>query len=235
MKSTTAVIIGAILAVGLLALGLCVRSGLKSFNDSQRTVEVKGLATREVPANKVTWPISTKQVGNDLPAVYAQVATTNQAIVEFLKANGLSDSEISIGAPQMTDYRTNRSNNDPIPYNYSVSSVVTVSSTQVDKVRQLINRQGELLSKGIAIVSNDYSNQISYEYTGLNEIKPEMIAEATENAREAAKKFADDSDSKIGKIKSARQGQFTIEDRDSYTPYIKEVRVVTSLTYFLED
>ena len=135
----------------------------------------------------------------------------------------------------MTDYRTNRYNNDPIPYNYSVSSVVTVSSTQVDKVRQLINRQGELLSKGIAVVSNDYSNQISYEYTGLNEIKPEMIAEATENAREAAKKFADDSDSKIGKIKSARQGQFTIEDRDSYTPYIKEVRVVTSLTYFLED
>ena len=62
-----------------------------------------------------------------------------------------------------------------------------------------------------------------------------MIAEATENAREAAKKFADDSDSKIGKIKSARQGQSTIEDRDSYTPYIKEVRVVTSLTYFLED
>ena len=235
MKSTTAIITGAILAVGLLALGRCVRSGLKSFNDSQRTVEVKGLATREVPANKVTWPISTKQVGNDLPAVYAQVASTNQAIVEFLKANGLSDNEISIGAPQMTDYRTNRYNNDPIPYNYSVSSVVTVSSTQVDKVRQLINRQGELLSKGIAVVSNDYSNQISYEYTGLNEIKPEMIAEATENAREAAKKFADDSDSKIGKIKSARQGQFTIEDRDSYTPYIKEVRVVTSLTYFLED
>ena len=235
MKSTTAVITGAILAVGLLALGLCVRSGLKSFNDSQRTVEVKGLATREVPANKVTWPISTKQVGNDLPAVYAQVASINQAIVEFLKANGLSDNEISIGAPQMTDYRTTRYNNDPIPYNYSVSSVVTVSSTQVDKVRQLINRQGELLSKGIAVVSNDYSNQISYEYTGLNEIKPEMIAEATENAREAAKKFADDSDSKIGKIKSARQGQFTIEDRDSYTPYIKEVRVVTSLTYFLED
>ena len=132
---------------------------------------------------------------------HAQVASTNQAIVEFLKANGLSDNEISIGAPQMTDYRTNRYNNDPIPYNYSVSSVVTVSSTQV----------------------------------GLNEIKPEMIAEATENAREAAKKFADDSDSKIGKIKSARQGQFTIEDRDSYTPYIKEVRVVTSLTYFLED
>lgn len=76
---------------------------------------------------------------------------------------------------------------------------------------------------------------MTYDYTELNSIKPEMIAEATKNAREAAKKFADDSDSKIGKIKSARQGQFSVEDRDSYTPYIKEVRVVTTLTYFLED
>lgn len=146
MKSKAIIATGILLAVGLLALGLCVRSGLKSFNDSQRTVEVKGLATREVPANKVTWPISIKQVGNDLPAVYSQVTSTNQAIVEFLKSNGLSDNEISIGAPQMTDYRTRRYNNDPIPYNFSVSSVVTVSSTQVDKVRQLINRQGELLT-----------------------------------------------------------------------------------------
>ena len=135
----------------------------------------------------------------------------------------------------MTDLRTDRYNTQPIPYNYSVTSVVTVSSSQVDKVHGLINRQGELLQKGIAIISSDYSNQITYEYTDLNSIKPEMIAEATQNAREAAKKFADDSDSKIGKIKSARQGQFSIEDRDAYTPYIKQVRVVTSLTYFLED
>lgn len=232
---TSKLIAAALIAIGLLALGLCIRSGLKSFNDSQRTVEVRGLATREVPANHVTWPIVFKQVGNDLPTVYAAVSSTNDAIVAFLKANGIDDKEISVSAPSMTDLRTDRYNTQPIPYNYSVTSVVTVSSSQVDKVHGLINRQGELLQKGIAIISSDYSNQITYEYTDLNSIKPEMIAEATQNAREAAKKFADDSDSKIGKIKSARQGQFTIEDRDAYTPYIKQVRVVTSLTYFLED
>ncbi len=115
-----------------------------------------------------------------------------------------------------------------------MQSVVTVSSSQVDKVHELINRQGELMERGIAI-TNDYSNPITYDYTELNSIKPEMIAEATKNAREAANKFAEDSDSKLGKIKTAYQGQFSIEDRDQYTPYIKEVRVVTTLTYFLED
>lgn len=234
MKSNT-IIAAALLAAGLLAIGLCVRSGLKSLTDSQRTVEVRGLATRQVEANQVTWPIVFKQVGDDLPTVYDAVSSTNNAIIKFLKDNGIQDSEISVSAPQMTDLSTDRYNNQPIPFKYSVTSVVTVSSSQVSKVHDLINRQGELMKQGIAITSSDYSNPITYEYTDLNSIKPEMIAEATKNAREAAKKFADDSESDLGKIKSARQGQFTIEDRDNYTPYIKEVRVVTTLTYFLED
>lgn len=230
MKITMALVI----ALGLLALGLCIRSGLRAIPDSQRTVDVRGLATREVPANRVTWPIVFKQVGNDLPTVYEQVSSTNDAIVKYLKDNGISDSDISISAPSMTDLTTDRYNTQPLPYNYSVQSVVTVSSDKVDKVRELINRQGELLRRGIAIQS-DYSYPITYEYTELNSIKPEMIAEATKNAREAANKFAEDSESTLGKIKSAYQGQFSIEDRDNYTPYIKTVRVVTTLTYFLED
>lgn len=175
-----------------------------------------------------------KEVGNDLPSVYQKVTATNAQIVAFLKANGLTDQEISIGAPSVQDLTTNRYNNYPLPYNYAVTSIVTVSSSQVREVHSLINRQGELFSKGIAITS-DYDTNISYDYTDLNSIKPEMIAEATENAREAAKKFAEDSDSRLGKIKTARQGQFSIEDRDPTTPYIKKVRVVTSLTYYLED
>lgn len=228
------IIASALLAVGLLALGLCIRGGLKSFNDSQRIVEVRGLSEREVPADQVTWPISFKLTGNELPAVYAQVSSTNNVIVEFLRANGIAEKDISVSAPQVNDLSADRYNSQPIPFNYSVTSVVTVSSSQVDKVRQLINRQGELLQKGIPI-STDYSNPITYKFTGLNSIKPEMIAEATRNAREAAEKFANDSESKIGKIKEARQGQFEVNDRDNYTPYIKTVRVVTKLVYYLED
>jgi hypothetical protein len=233
MKQTN-IIASVVLAAGLLALGLCVRSGLNSFTDRQRVVDVKGLAEREVNANLVTWPIMFKEVGNDLPTVYQRVTAVNNQIVDFLVANGLSQDEISIGAPKVQDLQTDRYNTNPLPYNYAVTSVVTVSSSKVKQVHSLINRQGELFSKGIAIIS-DYSTTITYDFTDLNSIKPEMIAEATQNAREAAKKFADDSDSRLGKIKTARQGQFSIEDRDATTPYIKKVRVVTSLTYFLED
>ena len=223
----TAIIASVILALGLLALGLCIRSGIDFAASRDRTVDVRGLAEREVPANVVTWPIMFKEVGNSLPAVYANVSATNQRIVDFLKSNGLTDQEISIGAPKVQDLTT-------LPYNYAITSVVTVSSRKVKEVHALINRQGELFAQGIAI-SNDYNYQITYDFTELNSIKPEMIAEATQNAREAAKKFADDSDSSLGKIKTARQGQFSIEDRDATTPYIKKVRVVTSLTYYLED
>ena len=233
MKQTN-IIASVVLAAGLLALGLCVRSGLNSFTDRQRVVDVKGLAEREVNANLVTWPIMFKEVGNDLPTVYQRVTAVNNQIVDFLVANGLSQDEISIGAPKVQDLQTDRYNTNPLPYNYAVTSVVTVSSSKVKQVHSLINRQGELFSKGIAIIS-DYSTTITYDFTDLNSIKPEMIAEATQNAREAAKKFADDSDSRLGKIKTARQGQFSIEDRDATTPYIKKVRAVTSLTYFLED
>lgn len=231
----TKILAALLIAVGILGLGLCVRSGLKTLTASQRTVEVRGLATREVPANKVTWPIVFTQTGNDLPAVYAAVTATNEKVVKFLVDNGVDRSQISVGAPSMTDLSTDRYNTNPIPYKYSLTSVVTVSSDQVDKVRKLINRQGELLQQGIPIAASDWQHQVSYEYTGLNDIKPEMIAEATRNARDAAMKFAADSESEVGKIMSARQGQFTIEDRDANTPYIKEVRVVTTLTYYLED
>lgn len=232
---TSSIAAAAAVALGLLALGLCIRSGLKSFTDNSRTVEVRGLAEREVPANHVTWPIVFKLNGNELPAVYANVNATNATVVKFLKDNGLTDSEISVGAPKMEDNIDNYNYKPGITARYTITSIVTVSSDQVDKVRGLILRQGDLLSMGIPVQAQDYGNSITYSFTGLNDIKPAMIAEATQNAREAARKFSDDSESDLGKIKNARQGQFSIEDRDAYTPYIKTVRVVTSLTYYLED
>ena len=116
-----------------------------------------------------------------------------------------------------------------------MTSVVVVTSKNVAKVNELIKRQTELLKEGIAITAGDYNYQTLYEYTDLNKIKPGMIAEATHNAREAADKFAADSHSKIGKIKTATQGQFSIENRDPYTPYIKNVRVVSSIVFYIED
>lgn len=224
-----------LIALGLLAIGLGIRSGFRSMSSAQRTVSVRGLSEREVKADKVTWPIVYQIQGNDLPALYDQTSATNNKILTFLHNAGITDSEISINAPQAYDRAANNYSSDNYKFRFNISEVIVVTSSQVDKVNELIRRQGELLKEGIALSSDDYSNQVQYEFTGLNDIKPAMIAEATKNAREAAQKFADDSDSKLGKIQTAYQGQFSIDNRDQYTPSIKSVRVVTTLTYFLED
>ena len=224
-----------LLAVGLLLLGLCVKGGLDGITNNARTVTVRGLSEREVMANKVTWPIVSKQVGNDLPTIYQGIEATNNAIVGFLKSNGVADSEISVNAPQVVDMQADRYDSQPAPFRYNVTSVIVVTSSKVEMVRKLIQRQTELLRQGIAIVAGDYNYQTTYEYTDLNSVKPAMIADATKNARKAADKFAEDSESHLGKIKTASQGQFSIEDRDQYTPYMKRIRVVSTIVYYLKD
>ncbi|MBQ5619271.1 MAG: SIMPL domain-containing protein, partial [Alistipes sp.] len=195
----------------------------------------KGLAEMEIAADKVTWPLMYKEVGNDLSALYNKISTTNKAIVDFLKQKGITEEEISINAPEIIDMQAERYVGENKDYRYNVTEVITVTSSKVDLVRSLISEQGELLKQGIAITGGDYRYNIQYDYTSLNEIKPQMIEEATKNAREAAQKFAKDSDSELGKIKRATQGQFSIDNRDANTPYIKRIRVVTTIEYSLED
>lgn len=226
---------GFFICIGLIVTGIFIRYGFTHIADSKRTVTVRGLCEREVNANKVTWPIVSKEVGSYLPSIFANVENTNKLIVDFLKENGIEESEISINPPAVIDLQAERYSNTYTPYRYNVTNVVVVTSTKVDKINELIKKQAELLRQGIAIVAGDYQYRTIYEYTDLNSIKPEMIEEATKNAREAADKFAEDSGSKVGKIQTASQGQFSIEDRDQYTPYIKKIRVVSSLIYFLED
>lgn len=233
--SISSAVCGLLVAIGLLLLGVQIKNGLNSISANQRTVAVRGLCEKEVTANKVTWPIVSKEVGNDLPSIYSRIESTNTAILQFLKSNGITDSEISVNPPQVVDLQADRYNTQNIQYRYNVTNVVVVTSSQVDLVRKLIEKQTELMKQGIAIVAGDYQYQTTYEYTDLNTIKPTMIAEATKNAREAAMKFAEDSESKLGKIKTASQGQFSIEDRDQYTPYIKNVRVVSTIVYYLKD
>ncbi len=224
-----------LIAVGITLLGIFIRNGLGSISSNQRVVTVRGLCEREFEANKVTWPIVSKAVGNDLQALYSQIENTNKAITSFLKSNGLAENEYSVNAPAVNDIQADRYGNQNVPYRYTVTTVVVVTSSQVKKVNELMQKQSQLMQQGIAIVAGDYNYQTLYEFTELNKVKPEMIAEATKNAREAANKFAEDSESKLGKIKTASQGQFSIEDRDQYTPYIKRVRVVSSIQYYLKD
>ncbi len=225
-----------ILAAGLLSLGLSLRSGIIAFKDRDRTVEVKGLAEREVKANKVTWPLMYKELGNDPSQMYELLEQKNKKVISFLKAGGITDEEISVNPPTITDRQADNYGNDIMTYRYKASSVITVTSNDVDKVRKLIRRQTELMKQGIAIVSEEYSSNTtpSYDFTGLNDIKPSMVEEATKNARATAEKFAEDSHCSLGSLRAASQGQFSIEDRDANTPYIKNVRVVTTVKYGLD-
>lgn len=224
-----------IIAIAIVVLAFCIKSGIESFVDKGRIVSVKGLSEVEVPANKVVWPIVFKEVGDNLPILYKSINSTSKKIIAYLKDNGITEEEISVNAPEVIDMQAERYSSNDKPYRYNIKSVITVTSEQVENVRKLISSQGELLKEGVAIVGGDYENRISYEYTLLNDLKPEMIAEATRNARKAAEQFAKDSDSKLGKIVWASQGQFSITDRDNNTPYIKKVRVVTSVNYSLKN
>lgn len=234
-RSTTLILSSLLLALGLLSVGLCIKGAATYLGDRNRTASVRGLCEREVPADKVTWPLVTQDLGDDLTALYAKAEQINAKILEFLHAGGLTDSEISVNPPDIEDRLAQSYDPSRVTSRYKMTNVIVVTSSNVEKVRALIKQQSKLISQGIAVLAGDYNYPTTYEFTGLNEIKPEMIAEATHNAREAAAKFAQDSGSKLGPIITASQGQFSITDRDQYSPHIKNIRVVTTLTYCLEN
>src|SRR5574344_1271531 len=225
----------AAVVIGAAILSFSIFSSVKYFKSYDRVVSVKGLAERDVPANRVIWPIAFKEIGNDLASLYSSINSKNKIIKDYLIESGLDETEISVSAPQIIDMSAERYQSQPAAYRYNITSVLTVTSEKVELVRGLISSQSDLLQKGVALSTGDYQFVTQFVYTKLNEIKPAMIEEATKNAREAAEKFAKDSQSRLGKIKSASQGQFSISDRDANSPHIKVVRVVSTVEYLLRD
>ena len=234
MKDKT-IIAAALIALGIVIMGESLRSGINAFANKDRKVNVKGLAEQEVEADKVTWPIGSKEVGNDLPGLYERIGATHAKIKAFLIKGGVKEEEISQNAPQVVDLTAREYDSSNRSFRYIVTSVLTVTSKNVDQVRQLIAKQGDLLREGVAITGDSYDNQIQYEFVAFKEMKPKMMQEAIENAQVTAEQFAKNSHSKLNKIVSADQGQFSIENRDEYTPWIKKVRVVTTVTYSLKN
>ena len=224
-----------VLAIAVLGLGAFLYSGIVNAKQSDRYVNVRGFAEREVNADYVIWPIVFKEVGNDLVSLSETVQSKVETLEKFLIENGIAQGEITKASPDITDTQSELYTSNKHPVRYVVTEVVTVATKDVDKVREIMSKNGELLKKGIAISESDYRYRKIFSFNGLSDIKPQMIGEANQNARTAAEKFAMDSGSKLGKIKTATQGQFSIEDRDENTPFIKKVRVVTSVQYYLED
>ena len=220
-----------ILAIGIVLLGWYIKCGIDDFSNKDRKVTVKGLAEREVKADKVTWSISTNEMGNDLPTLYENINTKTNKIKAFLKQNGIEDSEVTVNPPTVNDLESNQWSENRKNFRYIINTTLTVSTQKVDLVNKAIFKQAELLKQGVAIEGSNPH----YEYVSFQQMKPEMMEEAIKNAQKTAEQFAKASESELGKIQTAGQGQFEIDDRDMNTPYIKKLRVVTTVTYALDD
>jgi hypothetical protein len=222
--------VAAALVTGAWILG----SALKDIRSYDRFVSVRGFSEREVPADLAYWPISFSAAGNDLQMIQQELDESAEIIFAFLEKHGLSRSEVSVSAPRLTDHIAYGVSEQHRPANrFTAQSVLTVRTGKTEAVKNAMAEAGEIVSKGVVLI-HSYEFQPRFEFTGLAGIKPEMIAQATQDARRAAQQFAQDSESTVGAIRRASQGFFTINDRDPFTPEIKQVRVVTSVDYFLD-
>jgi uncharacterized protein len=236
-----------LVALGLIIGGWALGSQVKATKLADRYVTVKGLVERKVKSDLAIWPLSFKEAGDDLAAVYAKSDADKNAILQFLEQQGIQTNEIEVGMLRVVDTQANEYGGTRAPKRYIVDQQITVTTSRVDQVAAAAQKSMQLVQKGIVLTSNP-GNGLVYKFTGLNAIKPDMITEATKNARAAADRFAQDSGSQVGSIRQANQGTFSITaavqgggepgEGGGYNSdegsIMKTVRVVTSVQYYLE-
>jgi hypothetical protein len=228
MKSN--LLAGALIAVGLCLGGLFIYLGISKIASKDRAVSVKGLSTREVKADYAVWPLSFAWSGNDLPALYEKVEQVTARVKKHLLALGFDEADIRQGSISVNNNWDSYYGNRP-EFKYTLSTSLIVSTDKVDLVVASQGKEAELLKEGIIVKTETWN--LDYQFNGLPELKPSMIEEATQNARAVAQKFAEDAKCSLGSIRRASQGQFSVES-DQYQPWVKHVRVVTTVDYFLD-
>ena len=228
MKSN--LLAGVCIALGLTLSGLFIYCGISKFANKDRAVSVKGLSTREVEADYAVWPLSYAWSGNDLPALYAQIEQVTTRVKKHLLSLGFEEADIRQGSVSVSNNWDSYYGNRP-EYKYTLSTSLIVSTDKVQLVVASQGKESTLLKEGIIVTTEKWN--LDYQFNGLPELKPSMIEEATQNARAVAQKFADDAQCSLGSIRRASQGQFSIES-DSYQPWGKHVRVVTTVDYYLD-
>jgi len=228
-----AAVLGALLALGLVWAGSYTKSAAQVWEQSQRSITVKGLAEREVKANLALWPLKFTVSANTLSELESRLTAAEEKVRTFFNQAGIAAADISQTTPRITDEYANRFDNKKPDERYTAESILLVRTKEVDKVLVAMAKTNELLRQDV-LLAPTYEYNTEFLFTSLEAIKPAMIAEATADARAAAQQFAQDSGSKVGKIITANQGYFSINDLDSYTPHTKRVRVVTTVQYGLE-
>ena len=226
-----------LICISIVIAGYFVGNMHKTGKKYDRFVQVKGLSEREVNADLAVWPINITLTGNDLNTLKSDIESQNSEVYNFFIAQGFYKNELTKGSTNINDVRADiyNSNFQNNTFRYLAKSEFTVRTNDIDKLQNALSESLELMSKGIILGSKNTWRPIEYIFTGLNELKPPMIEEATKNAREVAEKFARDSDAQVGEIRMASQGLFSITDRDENTPQIKLVRVVSTIDFQLEN
>lgn len=222
------------IGISIVIAAVILAVGLANIITPERSVSVRGLAEREVDADLAVWNMSFSMGENNLESMQKSILEKTEVIKKYLIKHGLEESDFTVKPAAITDNSLNSyMDQTKITYKFVAQQTILVRSGKIEAVKSANADSLELVSAGIA-VSQDYDSKVSYEFTKLNDIKPEMIAEATKNARTAAEQFAHDSNSKVGKIKKATQGLFTIEDAAVGLEDKKSVRVVNTVEYLLK-
>ena len=242
MTSAIRSLISAVLvALGLSLGGWFIGDGFARGRASDRFVEVKGLAEREVTADLALWPLRYVSTGNDLTAAQAQITRNTRQVFAFLSRNGIDTTAVQLQALEVSDAFANRFPGERAGPRYVIQQTVMVRSGKPDVVLAASQRVSELVGAGVVLSSSgEYGiGGPTFIFTRLNQLKPSMVKEATANARAAAEQFAADSRSDLGSIRQASQGIFVILPRDQ-APGVNEgaqlqkiVRVVSTVQYFL--
>lgn len=227
------IIAASILALGIVSAGWLTSQSYLSVNQ-QRTVSVKGLSERVVKADLAVVTFRYSNTAQTLEKLYEHSKQSQQAIIAFLKNAGFDTHSIQLGLPTITDNFNSDYNTNQKSERFKATNQIILVDGNVDSVRKTLQQTDKLVSEGIVI---DGVNVV-YRYTSLNNIKQEMLTKGVKNAQSAAKVFAKNADARLGKIKYASQGQFSINDASGdyrNDDIMKKVRVVSSVTYYLED
>lgn len=235
----SSLVAAAVLAAGLVVAAWVIADGLREVRTGERTVAVKGLAERDVKADLALWPIRFVATSNALDEAQAKIAADAATIAAFLGQAGIGPEQIAVQSIEVTDLLAQAYRSGPVESRFIVVQTLMVRSPEVDRIAAASQKVGDLVARGVVLSGEGPTAGPAYVFTGLNAIKPGMIAEATRNARAAAEQFAVDSASRLGGIRTASQGLFQILPRDDAPGETesrqinKTVRVVATLEYAL--
>ena len=225
IKNNKGVFISGAVIIFAIIISLTAFVSAQNFSEQSSYVDVKGLSEKIVKADTAIWSMSFETKSNDIETLYSDIEKSIITIKAFLKEKGFDDGEINVAPVNIyQDTYLDAS------FRYNSTNQISVYTKKVDLAKTASNGTLLLIKKGVVL----NQNSIAFEFSDLNSIKPEMLAEAIKNARDTASSFAKSSGSAVGSVSRGNQGVFEIEDKDPGSPEYKKIRLVSTLRFLLK-